>query len=166
MPQWATWKLFWKVAPFVAGFLLIMGGLWYVDHRGYQRAENEAQQRETKRQLDLQIFNAMLAQQTKDLEESMQSAIMDSDGRVVGALQSLDVTNKTVIQPTLTREIQRETRFTDPATGISDGMLRELNRARGFSEQRPCPSGSNAVACFALPDTEPAEGQDNRNAGN
>lgn len=159
LPAWATWKLFWKVAPFVGGLLLILGGLWYVDHRGYKRAEDEAILREAERARQLAEFELLIAEQARNIETIVQNAITESDGRVVAELRSLDTVNQTVIQPTLTKEIQREVRFTDPAAGITDIMRQEINRARGFSEQRPCPTGSNAVTCFALPDPEPVGGQ-------
>lgn len=157
MPAWLTWKLFLKVAPYAGAVLLALGVAWYLDHKGYKRAEAEFVQREEERKKLLADFKALMGKKVKDLEGSMQTAINESDGRVVTALGELDVTNKTIIQPTLMKEIQSETRFTDPTTGITDGMRNSLNRARGFSRQRPCPSGSHAVACYSLPGVEPAE---------
>ena len=157
MPAWLTWRLFWKVAPYVGAVLLVGGAVWYIDHRGYQRAEAEAAARETERQLAEAEFKRILGIKVTELQMGMQTAINESDARVVGRIDDLNVVNRTIIQPTLVKEIQSEERFTDPATGITDGMLRELNRARGFSEQRPCPAGSNAIACFALPEPEPTE---------
>lgn len=154
MPVWLI-----RLLPYAAAALALIAAVWYIDHRGYKRAEAEATARDTQRKLDLQEFNTMLAEQARRLEGSMQAAINQSDARLVQQLHSLEVTNRTIIQPTLTKEIQREVRFTDPAAGITDIMRQELNRARGFSQQRPCPAGSNAVACFALPAAEPAPGQ-------
>lgn len=154
LPVWAI-----KLLPYGAAALALGGAVWYIDHRGYERAETEATARDSQRKLDLAEFEKAVAQEVDGLETSMQVAINDSDSRVVSHLNSLEIVNRTVIQPTLTREIQRETRLSDPAAGITDIMRQELNRARSFSQQRPCPAGSNAVACFALPDAQPTPGQ-------
>lgn len=154
MPIWLV-----KYLPYGIVVAITLGGLWYVDHRGYQRAEVEATLRDTQRQLDLSHFNNRLAEQTRTLENSMQTAISNSDANLAQRLSRLDIANKTIIQPTLTKEIRREVRFTDPAAGITDIMRQELNRARSFSEQHPCPAGSNAVACFSLPESGPVRGQ-------
>jgi hypothetical protein len=159
MPVWLTWKLFWKVAPYIGAILLLIGAVWYIDHRGFERAEAQATARENERKQLLAEFNRVMAEKTKNLEGSMQTAITQSDAMVVKALTGLDITNKTIIQPTLMKEIQSETRFTDPAAGLTVGMQESLNRARGFSKQRPCPAGSHAVACYSLPGVESPAGQ-------
>lgn len=152
MPLWL-----WKALPYIGAVLLVGAAVWYIDHRGYKRAEAEAVAAESQRKLDLAAFVKAVALEVKDLEGSMQTAINESDSRVVGAMSRLDIENRTIIQPTLTKEIQREVRLSDPSLGITDVMRGELNRARSFSEQRPCPAGSNAIACFALPAAEPAQ---------
>ena len=157
MPGWLTWKLFWKIAPYIGAILLVGGAVWYIDHRGFERAEAEAIARDNERKLMEAELERVLELKVGELETAMQTAINESDARVVNSIDRLNVVNRTIIQPTLVKEIQSETRFSDPAAGITDGMLRELNRARGFSEQRPCPTGSNAVACFTLPPAEPTE---------
>lgn len=165
MPAWLTWKLFWKVAPYIGAILLVGGAVWFIDHRGYQRAEAEATARENERKLQLAEFNRVLAEKVDGLEDSMQTSINDSASRLMTQVDQIGVVNRTIIQPTLVKEIQSEPRFTDPSLGITDGMLRELNRARGFSQQRPCPAGSVASTCFAVPNAQPDPGSDNRDPG-
>ena len=148
MPLWLI-----KYLPYGILAVLIVGGLWYVDHGGYKRAENEATARDNARKADLLKVEALLIEQTRLIEGSMQSSINQSDAMIVRQLSNLDLTNKTIIQPTLTKEIRREVRLSDPAAGITDIMRQELNRARGFSQQYPCPADSNAVACFSLPES-------------
>lgn len=166
MTAWLTWKLFWKVAPYIGAVLALLGAVWYIDHRGYERAEQEAADREAERKADLAAFVVELGKSARSLEGTMQTAINASDAQLVNTLNGLELTNRTIIQPTLVKEIQSEARFSDPNAGITDGMLRELNRARGFSQRIPCPANSNAVACYSLPPVEPYNGQDDRNPGN
>lgn len=164
MPAWLTWKLFWKVFPYIAGALALLGAVWYIDHRGYQRAKDQDKLAEQQRKTELAQFELAMAKQVQGLQESMQTAINNSDSNLIDRMNGIQTVNKTVIQPTLTKEIQSEKRFTDPTAGITDGMLRELNRARSFSQQRPCPAGSNAVACFSMPDAQPVVGQGDSNS--
>jgi hypothetical protein len=163
MPAWLTWKLFWKVAPYVGAILLVGAAIAYIDHRGFKRAEAEATAREAERKRLLSEFNRMIDWKVDGIERSMQDSINQSDRKVVNALSGLDITNKTIIQPTLMKEIQSETRFTDPAAGLTVGMQESLNRARGFSKQRPCPAGSHAIACYSLPGVESPAGSPSGN---
>jgi len=158
MPAWLTMKIFWKIAPYLGGALALLAAVWYLDHRGYSRAMEEAKARETERKLQAAEFDRILGEKVQVLQGSMQESINDSDMRLLSQMGEMETVNRTIIKPTLIKEIQSETRFSDPDAGITDGMLRELNRARGFSQQRPCPASSHAVACFTLPAPEPAPG--------
>jgi len=92
MPAWLTWKMFWKVAPYIGGALALLGAVWYLDHKGYQRAEREAVARDNERKLQAAAFEKLLAQKVKALEGSMQTAINASDTKIVGTLNQLDIT--------------------------------------------------------------------------
>lgn len=152
MPFWL------RVLPYGIGLAALAFAVWFLDHRGYQRAETE-------RNLQEASFTVIMDQRVREIEDSMQDKINKSDAALKEQVDGLEFTNKMVIQPTLMKEIHSETRFTDPATGITDGMLVQLNAARGFSQQRPCPAGSIAVTCFALPELSSSAGQDNRDPG-
>lgn len=164
MPAWLTMKLFWKVLPYIGVVLLLGGAVWYLDNRGYERAEKEALARDNERKLQNATFAILLGQQTREQEGTMQEIVNASDTRLGDVLNNLTVQHNTTNQ-TIIKEIASDPRFTDPAAGISDGMLRAINTARGASA-RPCPPGSNATACFTLPEPAPVAGQDNRDAGN
>lgn len=151
MPVWLI-----KLLPYGAAALALGGAVWYLDHRGYERAEREAIQRETELKLQNATFAILLGQQTRDQEQAMQNIVNESDAHLGDVLQALNIENKTVVQPTLIKEIASDPRFTDPALGITDGMFRAINTARSASS-RPCPPGSNATACFTLPEPEPVE---------
>jgi plastocyanin domain-containing protein len=150
MPVVPLWL---KLLPYGIGLAALAFAVWFLDHRGYQRAETE-------RNLQEISFTVMMDQRVREIEDSMQDKINKSDADLKERVDGLELTNRTVIQPTLTKEIHSETRFTDPATGITDGMLVQLNAARGLSQQRPCPAGSIALTCFAVPELAPSSGQD------
>ena len=151
IPVWAL-----KLLPYAGAVLLVGGAVWYIDHRGYERAEAEATARETERQLLQAQLEIKFQKMVNDSETRMAAKIIESDQRITEQLGNIDQVNRTVVQPTLIREIQSEARFSDPNAGISDGMRSAINTARGLSE-RPCPAGSNAVACFSLSPAAPAE---------
>lgn len=151
IPVWAL-----KLLPYVGAVVLVGGAVWYIDHRGYERAEAEATARETERQLLQAKLEIKFQEMVNDSETRMAAKILESDQRITEQLGNVDQVNRTVVQPTLIREIQSEARFSDPNAGISDGMRSAINAARGLSE-RPCPASSNAVACFSLSPASPAE---------
>lgn len=147
MPLWLI-----KLLPYGAAALAIGGAVLFIDHRGFQRAEDEAVARDKERQLQAAQFELIVQGYVHDSENKMILAIASRDGDLVKTLQSIRDTNRTVIQPTLVKEIQSEARFSDPASGITDGMLRELNRARLLS-QPACAAGIDTDDCRALSST-------------
>lgn len=151
LPVWAI-----KALPYVAAAAALGGAVWYIDHRGYERAEDQAELADAKRKVDLAAVAILLRDQTREQEVSMQDIVNTSDASLGDVLRSLETEQRTIIQPTLIKEIASDPRFTDPSAGITDGMLRGLNTARGASA-RPCPAGSNAAACFTLSSAEPAD---------
>lgn len=136
LPIWAL-----KVLPYVAIVALVGGAVWYIDHEGYERAEQEAEQREKDRQLQLAATAILIRDQASQTQQQMQRLIADSDNRLSVALRNLDTENKTIVQPTLIKEIHSDPRFTDPSAGITDGMLRAINTARGINPASPSPAG-------------------------
>lgn len=143
-----------KVLPYAGAVALVGGAVWYIDHRGFERAESEAAARETERKLMQAELKIELQKMIRDSELVMAAKVMESDERLVRSLDNIDQVNRTIIQPTLTREIRNEARLSDPNAGITDGVREALNTARSVSE-RPCPPASNAIACFSLSEAEP-----------
>ena len=143
-----------KVAPYVGAVVLVGGAVWYIDHRGFSRAEAEADARATELELHRTQLKLDLRGMVDDSETRMSSRIEEGDARLAAQLGNIDQVNLTIIQPTLVKEIQNEVRLSDPSAGITDGVREALNTSRALSE-RPCPAGSNAVACFSLSEAEP-----------
>lgn len=158
-----TWLL--RILPYV-GFALALGlAVWYIDHRGYERAQAEAERDKLEESLTRAEAEQLLAQQIRVWEEKLDEKLAESDARLAQRIGQIETVNRTIIQPTLEREIRSETRFSDPALGITDGMLRVLNQARALSGGS-CPAGTDPATCSSLPASEPADGQLNRDTGN
>ena len=139
MPLWLL-----KLLPYGAAALALLAVVWYIDRQGYKRAEDEAAlERSIARTAKLEADQRQIAI-TQDFEGKLRSMAAAFDRRLGQQLAELDVQNRTIIQPTLTREIRNDPRQSDPADGITDGMLRSINQARSLS----WPSGS----CITNPD--------------
>lgn len=145
MPVW-----FMRLLPHGLVVLAVIAGLWFVHHKGEQAANdrhNLAEAQAVARQIkaDKEAQDRVVA-----LERTMQTMVLSLDRQLGTRLRDLRQLETTVIQPTLTREIQRETRFTDPAAGISLGMLRSLNSARSASNPS-CVTDANGTTTCSLP---------------
>lgn len=139
-----------KILPY-AGFVIALGlAVWYIDHRGYQRAQEEAERDRLEESLTRAEAEQLLDKQIKQWEEKLDERLAESDARLAKRIGQIDTVNQTIIQPTLEREIRNEPRFTDPASGLTDGMFRVLNQARALSGS-PCASGADPATCSTLP---------------
>lgn len=163
MPVWLTWKLFWKVAPYVGAVLALGAAVWYIDHRGFKRAEAEAAARENAERLQEQRLVILIKTMTSESERRMQSFVDTQNTQLAQALGQIETTSRTVVQPTLVREIANDSRFSDADRGITDGMLGAINTSRALS-QCPNPAGTVGVDCLALPGSLPVEGSDSGDA--
>jgi hypothetical protein len=147
MPVWLL-----KLLPYGVASLALGGAVWYIDHQGYKRAQSYydlAQARE-----DLRARTEQLAMERKvnDLGNQLKAIVSQHDEALLGRLTNIDSVEKTIIQPTLTKEIYRDPRFTNPDLGISDGMRLELNRARSLSwPDGTCVADSLRSATCKLP---------------
>ena len=163
MPVWLTWKLFWKVAPYLGAVLALGAAVWYIDHRGFKRAEAEATARENAERLQEQRLVILIKTMTRDSEQRMQVLLNNQNTQLADALGQIETTSRTIVQPTLVREISNDPRFSDPDRGITDGMLGAINTSRALS-QCANPAGTVGVDCVALPASLPFEGSDSGDA--
>lgn len=150
MPVWLTWKAFWKVAPYIGAALALLGAVWYIDHRGFKRAEAEATARENAARLQEQRLVILIKTLTNESEQRMQTFFNNQNTQLVQALGQIETTSRTVVQPTLVREISNDPRLSDVNSGITDGMLEALNTSRALS-QCANPAGTPGNRCNILP---------------
>lgn len=128
--------------PHIAAVTAIVALFWWLDHRGYERARadmaSDAARIENRLRIDL-----------RESERRLGDRMMAIDRDMSARIASLDQIHRTIIQPTLLKELTRETRYSDPASGISDGLRAEVNRALAAVACAPAPDGG--IVC-ALPD--------------
>lgn len=155
MPVWLL-----KYLPYGVVVIAVLGALWFVDHRGYKRAEDQAKLERTLAHNAQLEANARQAALTQVFEKSLQDMATQSDRRLGDRLSQLDVTNRTIIQPTLVKEIRNDPRQSDPNNGITDGMLNTLNQARSFSwPGGACVANADGSTTCALPPARPVDRQ-------
>lgn len=151
MPIWLL-----KLLPYGAAALALAAGVWFIDHQGYERAQQQNKLADARQDAANQKMIRALDEEKKMVETKMDNFLGGVDQKLHEQLSSLAVENKTIIQPTLTKEIKSEVRFTDPNAGISDGMLRVLNQARNASNVGACAATSDGGVTCPVPGPEPA----------
>jgi hypothetical protein len=143
-----------RALPYLAVILAVAGAAAWIDHRGYQRADDAAK-----------LEKAQADSRAREIANKITGAITDAvatvDKNTAATLSRIDVTNRTIIQPTIRKEIEREIRFRDPDAGISDGLFNAINTARNLSGN---PAAARELE-INLPAVEPVDGPDNRDAG-
>jgi hypothetical protein len=120
------WAVIKPLLPHIAIAAALGFAVWYLDHKGYQRAKEDAER--------AKMENALIvADIVMQSERRMAGKVNAAATVTTDAIAAINATNQTIIQPTLVKELQRETRFTDPATGISIGLRDAINAARALS---------------------------------
>ncbi|AYJ85787.1 hypothetical protein D3Y57_07110 [Sphingomonas paeninsulae] len=154
MPVLPAWVL--KLLPYVLALSAVLGAMWYLDHAGYQRAKAD-------QALDHAITAAIVMRVTHDSEQRMSQQLAGIAGDLSSKVASIDEADRTIIQPTIIKEIRNDPRLSDPALGISDGLRDALNCARRLSGPNPCAIGYSVTVDLSKP--APAVGQDDSGSG-
>jgi hypothetical protein len=96
-----------------------------IDQRGFNRAKEQDRKLELERQ---QITQAVVASIDGELDRRLGKIA----GELGGKIETLDREGKTVVQPIITRELERDPRLADPHSCLSPGLLEAVNAARGY----------------------------------
>ncbi len=117
--------------------LAVLVGLGTVYHFGGKAmAQRLALEREVQARITMKAV--------RDSEQRIAARLGDIDSGLGDVNRQIDTAQRTIIQPTIEREIIRETRLSDPAAGLTAGLLDAVNAARRLS----CRSGPDgSVAC-------------------
>lgn len=129
----------WEIILIVA---LFGGGCWYLDHRGYERAQEQNRARENERAL---ISAAVVRSIDAELDGKLAKISSAANGRI----QTITTEGKTVVQPIITRELLRDPRLADPNRCLSPGLLSAINAARGYLDQELTDGGAAARSASA-----------------
>jgi hypothetical protein len=145
------WAIIRPFIPHVAIAAALGVGLWYLDHRGYQRAKADAETR-------LKANAIAVAKLLRKSEARMAANMAATDADTAARVDRIETVNRTIIQPTLTKEFTREIRFSDPAAGINDGLRAAINTAIGLIPGSGS-GGTDSSLTVELPDPGDARDQ-------
>jgi hypothetical protein len=136
---------FWKFLPHGMIVLAVLGGVLFIHHKGEQAAEQRME-------LAAAVQARLNAQVVRKIQAALTESVDAIDQNHAAAIANIETVNRTIIQPTLQREINRETRFSDPASGLSDGLRAAINSAIDLS----CTATVDGGVICPLPTAQPA----------
>ena len=120
----------------------ILGGVWFIYDKGADAAEAKAEARQAK----ADIAHAKAVTDALDrLQTDLDAKLGNGFASVNSRIGEIDATERTIIRPTLIKEIQNDPRLTDFA--LSDGVRRAINAARVESA---CPERATGGDCGTL----------------
>lgn len=98
--------------------------VYQIDQNGYERAESKWQAREQR-----------ILDEIKDMEKRLAEQMDELDRDTAERIGKIDSTERTIVAPIITKEIQSDPRFSDPAQGITPAMRDAINAARKLSAE-------------------------------
>lgn len=128
------WAIVAPFVPFVALAALLMGAVWFLDHRGYERAERDAERR-------WQEQIAIAAADTRRREREITSAVNTIDKNTGERLKNLQVKRQTIVQ-NITQELANDPRFYSREFSLSERVQHYINSARAESGTSTAPGKS------------------------
>lgn len=126
MPEWLAWPAvkpaLLRLLPGALAVIAIAAVVWRIDHAGYVRAMADRDARDAR----------MLVQLRSDLRQSEQRLANAIDGIADGYETGRAERDRAFasLRSGLARDIVHEPRLSDPAAGLTRGMLDTINRAR------------------------------------
>lgn len=128
----------------ILAIAIILGGVWFIYSKGEAAAEAKAEARAAKQEKAIakKVGEAIDKLQT-DLETKLDTDFDNLDTRI----GEIDATERTIIRPTLIREIQNDAKLADPNFTLPDGVRNILNKARAESA---CPERATGGDCATL----------------
>lgn len=128
-----------KVWQFLAIAVAIGFAVWFLEHRGEERAKAAAERQRLER---AEITNAVV----RAVDDRLDHRLGNVSRELAGKLLTIDTEGKTIVQPMLTREILRDRGLSDPGRCLSPGLLDAVNAARGFLDSERLAGGTETGA--------------------
>lgn len=111
-----------RFLPHIAIALAIISGVWYIDHKGYQRAKHDAERR--------QLVDAIANERkVRRIEKALSETTGELDAALGRKLDKINTLGAATLA-TLQKGINNDPRYRDPACALGDGVWRTLNEAR------------------------------------
>lgn len=126
-----------RFLPHLIVAALIIGTIWWIDHRGYERAQKDAE-------FERAVTAALIERRVAKIEGNLVVALAARDGALVDRLGSIERVDRTVIQPVIREELRNAPHLSDPAAGYGERLRDAINAA---IRQSACPSPAGGEDC-------------------
>lgn len=137
-----------KIGLYAVAVLLfigtILGGVWFIYVKGAQAAEAKA---EARHERALREHAKAVGDALDKLQADLDRKLGDGFSTVSQRIEQIDATEKTIIRPTLVKEIQNDPRLSDPDFTLPNGVRNIINKARAESA---CPERATGGDCGAV----------------
>jgi len=128
MPLWII-----KLLPYGAAVAALLFAVGYLDHKGYERAKQQDTAIQAKLDLQETKRDLQLNGEVEDVQRTLTEG-MNKIGEGLGnRIDSIEATNKTIIQPTIMKEIAGDAHLTSADCALPDGLWGSVNAARRLS---------------------------------
>ena len=140
-----------RIWPHMLALCAVIGCLWWIDRNAARRTRAQIEAAQARLESRLRA----------DLRQSEQRLTVSIDALAADYARSQVAIARTraIIQPILTTEIAREPRLSDPAAGLTPGLLAAINRARATGACAATAAGG--IRC-ALPGPAGTGGDEHR----
>ncbi|GEM_PF-1519391 len=128
MPAWLA-----RLLPHAGLVLALAAALWWSDRQGHERA---MAQRDARDAIMLDRMRAALRQSEQRLAVSIEDAAATYRGQRAAIARA-----ETVLHALIREETARDPRLSDPAAGLTPGLLDAVNRARAAGACAPAAAG-------------------------
>jgi len=144
-----------RIWPHLLAVAAVIGAIWYIDQRGYDRAQKDGQ---LQRAEAAATFNVLLRRS----EGRLATIVTTNDRALADGLAAVRTYHRTVLQPVIEKEIADDPFLARPDARMSDGLWRSLNAALASSA---CARRADGGIECALPSAAAAGGPAMGNAG-
>jgi len=128
----------------------IVGGVWYIYSKGEKAAEAKAIARQAKSEANIA---KAVGKSLDKLQAGLDANLNTGFNKLGTRIGDIDITERTIIRPTLIKEIQNDTQLSDPNFVLPDGVRNIINKARAESA---CPERATGGDCATLSRAAPA----------
>lgn len=122
-----------RFLPHLIVVALIVGAIWWIDHRGAERAEKAAE-------FERMVTALLIERRAAKIEQNLAAKLAARDNALVDRLGAIDHENRTVIQPIIREELRNAPHLSDPDAGYGERLRDAINAAIRQSAH-PSPAG-------------------------
>ena len=126
-----------RFLPHLIVVALIVGAVWWIDHRGAERAEKAAE-------FERMVTALLIEKRAAKIEQNLTAKLAAREGVLVDRLGRIDREARTVIKPVIREELRNAPHLSDPDAGYGERLRDAINAA---IRQSACASPAGRDDC-------------------